>query len=101
VDRAGRNAFRQWRRTLEIETRARVDESLYRVELGNLGGLKSVGHGVSELRLHFGPGYRIHCGRDGDAIVVLLGGGTKKRQEVDIQEAQLLWREYKLRKKEA
>ncbi len=69
------------------------------MENGNFSNVKSVGQGVHEYKLDFGPGYRIYFGRDGDKIVVLLGGGTKKRQSRDIQTAQTLWQEYKQRKK--
>jgi len=59
-----------------------------------------VGAGVLEYRIDFGPGYRIYFGRDGESIVILLGGGTKKRQSNDIQTAQILWKEYKRRKRQ-
>lgn len=65
-----------------------------------MGDTKSVGQGVSERRLTYGPGYRIYFGRDGERIVVLLTGGTKKRQQKDIDQAQTLWVEYKKRKRE-
>ena len=52
------------------------------------------------MRLDFGPGYRVYFGEDGDRIVILLGGGTKKRQQNDIEQAQELWREYKQLKRE-
>jgi putative addiction module killer protein len=52
------------------------------------------------LRLDFGPGYRIYYGKDGDTLVILLGGGTKQRQQNDIETAQALWREYKKQKRE-
>jgi putative addiction module killer protein len=55
---------------------------------------------VSELRLDFGPGYRIYLGKDGERLVILLGGGTKKRQQTDIRAAKALWQEYKLQKRE-
>jgi putative addiction module killer protein len=52
------------------------------------------------LRIYFGPGYRIYFGKDGERLVILLGGGTKKRQQKDILEAQDLWKEYKKRRKQ-
>lgn len=61
---------------------------------------KGLGAGIFELRLHFGPGYRVYFGRDGETIVILLGGGTKKRQQTNIGEARALWREYKAQKRE-
>jgi putative addiction module killer protein len=67
---------------------------------GNLSNAKSVGGGIQEYRIDFGPGYRIYFGRDGERLVILLGGGTKKRQQDDIHRAQHLWADYKQRKKE-
>ncbi len=58
-----------------------------------------MGAGVSEYRLDFGPGYRIYFGKDGERIVILLGGGTKKRQQKDIHDAVAGWHDYKRRKK--
>ena len=70
------------------------------MEHGNFSKAKGVGAGVSEYKIDFGPGYRIYFGRDGDTLVILLGGGTKKRQNKDIQSAQVCWADYKQRKKE-
>ena len=61
---------------------------------------KRVGGGIQEYRIDFGPGYRIYFGRDGERLVILLGGGTKKRQRDDVHRAQNLWADYKQRKKE-
>ena len=66
-----------------------------RIKVGNFGDHKGLGKGVSELRIDFGPGYRVYYGRDGDSLVILLAGGTKKRQARDIEKAQALWNEYK------
>jgi len=74
--------------------------ALVRMEQGNLSNVKGVGAGVFENRINFGPGYRIYFGKDGAALIILLGGGTKKRQPKDIEEAKMLWREYKRRKRE-
>lgn len=73
--------------------------AVVRMEQGNFSNVKSVGSGVSEYRVDFGPGYRIYFGRDGDQIIILLGGGTKKRQERDIALAIERWQDYKRRKK--
>ncbi len=64
-----------------------------------LSSVKPVGQGVAEYRIDFGPGYRIYVGQDGEALIILLGGGTKKRQSSDIQLARQRWQEYKARKK--
>jgi len=67
--------------------------------MGNTSNAKSVGAGVFELKVNFGPGYRVYFGKDGHEIVILLGGGTKKRQQRDIETAQDRWQDYKDRKK--
>ena len=69
-----------------------------RIKVGNFGDHKGLGKGVSELRIDFGPGYCVYYGRDGDSLVILLAGGTKKRQARDIEKAQALWNEYKQEK---
>ena len=65
-----------------------------RFEAGNLGDHRSVGAGVREARVMFGPGYRIYFGRDGTSLVLLLAGGTKASQTRDIRRAQDYWRDY-------
>lgn len=65
---------------------------------GNFSNAKGVGGGVYEYRVNYGPGYRIYFGKDGDRLVILLAGGTKKRQASDINQAIERWRDYKRRK---
>jgi putative addiction module killer protein len=77
-----------------------VAVALARLSQGNVSNVKSVGSGVHECRIDFGPGYRMYFGKDGERVVLLLGGGTKKRQQKDIADALGRWREYKLRKKQ-
>jgi putative addiction module killer protein len=101
IDANGRNRYRSWIAELDSGSKARVLSSVLRLGSGNLSGVKSAGAGVCELRLDFGPGYRIYFGRDGEALIVLLAGGTKRRQQADIETAQELWAEYKRRKREA
>lgn len=100
IDHSGRNPFERWYEGLDDRSRARVAVTLDRLSRGSCPA-KSVGAGVLELRMDFGPGYRIYFGRDGDLLVILLGGGTKRRQQADIEAAQSLWREYKQRKRES
>ena len=69
-----------------------------RISLGNFSNVEGVGSGVFEYKLDFGPGYRIYFGKDGDKLVILLGGGTKKRQPRDIRAALARWQDYKRRK---
>jgi putative addiction module killer protein len=91
----GESPFAKWRETLDNVTRARVMLSVLRLEAGNFSTAKGVGAGLFELRLDFGPGYRVYFGRDGEELVILVGGGSKKREQRDIDSARLLWREYK------
>ena len=85
---------------LSASTSARIVVGVLRMEQGNFSAAKGVGAGVSELRFDFGPGYRLYFGKDGDRLVILLGGGSKKRQQLDIATAHRLWAEYKKRKQE-
>jgi len=101
VDRFGRTPFLRWLDALNLEAQARVSVALERLEHGNLSSVKSIGSGVQELRIDFGPGYRIYFGWDGERLVILLAGGSKKRQQDDIERAKSLWAEFKQRKREA
>ena len=78
IDPAGQSHFANWFNGLNARAAAKVAVALARMEQGNLADTKGVGGGVLERRIHFGPGYRIYFGRDGDTLVILLGGGTKK-----------------------
>jgi putative addiction module killer protein len=93
--RGGSSPFAKWFSTLDAQAAAKVAAALYRLEQGNVSNVKSVGKGVSEYKIDFGPGYRIYFGQEGDELVILLGGGAKKTQDKDIQIAQMLWVEYK------
>jgi putative addiction module killer protein len=76
-----------------------VNTALARIRLGNLSNVEPVGEGVLEFKIDFGPGYRIYFGRDGDDLIILLGGGLKKRQQTDIAKAKACWADYKLRRR--
>jgi putative addiction module killer protein len=99
LDRRGHSPFGRWSDRLSREAAAKVAAALARIQQGNLSKAKGVGAGVYEYRIDFGPGYRIYFGKDGDRLVILVGGGTKKRQRDDIQTALEIWQDYKLRKK--
>jgi len=94
TDDAGHSPFRTWLEKLDTATRARVQARVLRFELGNLGDNKSVGGGVFEARLAFGPGYRVYFGRHGKSIVLLLLGGDKNSQSADIRKARSYWDDY-------
>jgi putative addiction module killer protein len=94
--RSGDLPFDQWFGSLpDSITRARIQARLARIRLGNLGDSKNVGGGVHELRIDFGPGYRIYYARAGSSVVLLLGGGDKSTQRKDVARARQLWAEYK------
>lgn len=101
IDATGKQHFGEWFEQLDAVAAAKVAVALSRMEQGNFSNAKGVGGGVYEYRIDFGPGYRIYFGRDGDQIVILLGGGSKKRQSLDIRKAQSCWDDYRRRKKEA
>jgi putative addiction module killer protein len=98
---AGETPFAGWFGHLDPQAAAKVTVALQRLSQGNLSSVKGVGSGVLEYRIDFGPGYRIYFGRDGEQLVILLGGGTKRRQQNDIETAQARWAEYRRRKREA
>jgi len=95
----GSKPFEKWFRRLNAMAAAKITTALYRMELGNYSNVEGVGAGVFEYKIHFGAGYRICFGQEGEELVILLGGGTKKRQSKDIQEAKALWLEYKKSKR--
>lgn len=97
LDEAGNSAFADWFKRLDARAAAKVATVLARLEAGNLSEVKSVGAGVLERRIHFGPGYRIYFGREGSKLIILLGGGTKQRQQRDIEQAKRRWVEYQQR----
>ena len=80
LDDLGHSSFGRWLAGLDNSAATRVAIALGRMEEGNLSNVRSVGQGVLEFRINFGPGYRIYFGRDGAALIILLGGGTKSRQ---------------------
>lgn len=99
-DRDDHSPFREWLDRLNAEAARKVTNALYRVGLGNLSNVKGVRSGVYECRIDFGPGYRVYFGKEGERIVILLGGGTKQRQQNDIALAIARWEDYKRKKKQ-
>jgi putative addiction module killer protein len=100
-DPTGRSPFTNWFDGLDTQAAAKITVALTRLAQGNFSSVKGVGSGVLEFRVDFGPGYRIYFGRDGQKFVILLAGGTKHRQQQDIETALARWTDYKRRKKEA
>ncbi len=99
LDAEGYSPYAKWFDRLNPQAAAKVVIAVTRMGHGNLSNSKGVGAGVHECRIEFGPGYRVYFGKEGDRFVILLGGGTKKRQPGDIRKAQALWRDYKARKR--
>ena len=95
----GSSPFARWFARLDPAAAGKVTAALYRMEQGNLSNVKPVGQGVSEYRIDFGPGYRLYVGQQGDRLIILLGGGTKKGQNADIQLAKKRWAEFKASRK--
>ena len=87
LDRRGHSPFAAWSDRLNREAAVKVAAALARIQQGNFSNAKGVGAGAHEFRIDFGPGYRIYFGKDGETLVILLGGGTKKRQQRDISAA--------------
>ena len=86
--------YSEWFKSLsDRQARARIDVRIRRLSLGNPGDVKSVGEGVSELRIDYGPGYRVYFLQQGPALVILLAGGDKRTQDRDIKIAQELARQ--------
>jgi putative addiction module killer protein len=83
--------FDAWLRSLrDRQARSRINSRLLRLSLGNMGDVRPVGNGVSELRIHYGPGYRVYFVQRGAVLVVLLCGGDKSTQAADIEDAKRL-----------
>jgi putative addiction module killer protein len=99
VDARGLQPFAMWFTDLDSTARAKITRAIVRLEQGNFSNVKSVGEGILEYRIDFGPGYRVYFGRDGEMLVILLTGGTKKRQHRDIDAARAYWQDYKQSKR--
>lgn len=98
IDANDHSPFDKWFLELNSEAAAKITKAIYKLELGNLSTVEGVGGGVFEQKIDFGPGYRVYFGKDGNEIVILLCGGTKKRQSNDIEKAKEYWQDYKKRK---
>lgn len=97
VDNNNNSPFKDWYLSLDKKTIARIQTRFLRLELGHYGDYKKLAEGINELRLHFGPGYRIYFGESINTLVLLLYGGDKSSQKKDIKKAIQLWKKYKER----
>ena len=98
-DETGRKPFATFFNRINGMAAVKITAAITRLKTGNTGDSKSVGKGVCELRINWGPGYRIYYGWDGSKLIILLSGGAKKSQGKDIQKAQANWADYKKRKR--
>ena len=97
----GKKPFKEWLDGLgDITARQKARIRLDRVRLGNLGRNRSVGEGVYELKIDYGPGYRVYYGHEGKTLILLLLGGDKASQEKDIALARAYWNDHKRRRKD-
>ena len=86
--------FAKWLKKLrDHQARAKINVRIRRAEMGNLGKVEPVGEGVSEMKINYGPGYRVYFVRDGEDIIILLCGGDKSDQQEDIKTAKSMAKE--------
>jgi putative addiction module killer protein len=95
----GKSPFEDWFADLDQAAAAKVTVALVRLGQGNTSNVEGLGEGVLEYRIDWGPGYRVYFGRDGETLVILLTGGTKKRQSRDIARAKQMWADYRRRRR--
>lgn len=95
-DERGRSHFNRWLSSLkDKKTRARIQNKVRQLRVGNFNNCKSVGGAVHELKINFGPGYRVYFAPEGEEIIVLIGGGDKSTQETDIESAKSRYQRYR------
>lgn len=94
----GRAPYGEWFNSLDVQAAAKVAVAKLRMQMGNTASIKWF-QGIGEYRIDWGPGYRVYLAQDGNTLIVLFGGGTKKSQPKDIETAKALHTEYKARKK--
>lgn len=99
LDAEGRSAYAKWFDSLNPVAAAKVAAGLYQLAAGNFSNVKGVGGGVFERKIDFGPGYRVYFGKDGDTLVILLGGSSKQRQREAVAAAKACWGDYRRRKR--
>lgn len=98
LTQAGDAPFSQWLNELrDIRTKGIIRARINRVRLGNFGDCRSLGEGIFEFRIDYGPGYRLYFAQEGQALVILLCGGDKSSQRQDIETAKIYWADYRSR----
>ena len=98
LDASGKSPYAEWLSQLrDAKTRAKIIMRVDKMELGLFGDVEPIGEGLSELRIHYGSGYRVYYGKEGRHVYLLLCGGDKSTQSKDIKKAKAYWKDYKLR----
>jgi len=98
LDPQARSPFAAWFEGLNAVAAAKATAAIYQLTVGNWSNVKGVGAGVFERKIDVGPGYRVYFGKDGERLVILLGGSTKQRQQQAIEMAKKRWADYRCRK---
>ena len=100
IDDSGKSHYADWLKNLrDAKAKAKIMMQIDKMELGLFGDVEPIGEGLSELRLHYGPGYRVYYGKEGQQVFLLLCGGDKSTQSKDIKKAKEYWKSHKRRNK--
>lgn len=98
TDERGKSPYAEWLASLrDVRARAKIIMQVDRMELGLFGDSEAIGEGLSELRIHYGPGYRVYYGKEKQHVYLLLCGGDKSTQSKDINRAKAYWHDHKRR----
>lgn len=98
TDEKGKSPYAEWLRSLrDARAKAKIIMQVDKMELGLFGDVEPIGDGLSELRIHYGPGYRVYYGKEGQQVYLLLCGGDKSTQPKDIKKAKAYWQDHKRR----
>lgn len=98
TDEQGKSPYAQWLNSLrDARAKAKIIMQVDKMELGLFGDVEPIGEGLSELRIHYGPGYRVYYGKEGNQVYLLLCGGDKSTQSKDIKKAKQYWKDHKRR----
>lgn len=98
TDEQGKSPYAQWLNSLrDSRAKAKIIMQVDKMELGLFGDVEPIGEGLSELRIHYGPGYRVYYGKEDNQVFLLLCGGDKSTQAKDIKKAKQYWKDHKRR----
>ena len=101
IDANGKSPFAQWFDALDAVAATKIRVYTTRVELGNYSNVEPIGEGLSEIKIDFGPGYRVYFRKEKEKLLLLLGGSSKKGQQKAIDAAKLAWKKYESDRKQS